>query len=192
MSPTLIVTFGYEEIHRKRKILFDQICNEISMDCKKHHGLKKILDSQKFGRERIFFWYFDTSISRLIRWSRFFWTPLLKTFFFCRGPLGPPFESRRGPELWLISKNSCHLLLLWHLGKKKSRERGKFDLIKSAMRSPWNVKKVMDFKKFWTLKNFKENEFFFGILTPVYLDWSDDPDSFEPPFQKPFFLGGSP
>ena len=26
---------------------------------------------------------------------------------------------------------------------KKSRERGKFDLIKSAMRSPWKVKKVL-------------------------------------------------
>jgi len=83
-------------------------------------------------------------------------------------------------------------VLLCHLGMKKSREKGKFDLIESAMRSPWNVKKVMDLKKFWTLKNFKENEFFFCILTLVYLDWSDDPDSFEPPFQKPFFWGGAP
>ena len=72
----------------------------------------------------------------------------------------PPFESRRGPELWLISKSSCHLLLLWHLDMKISRERRKFHLIKSAMRSPWIVKSIMDLKRFWTLKNFKENEFF--------------------------------
>ena len=42
------------------------------------------------------------------------------------------------------------------------------------------------------MKNFKENEFFFGILTLVYLDSSDDPDSFEPPFWKPFFFAGGP
>ena len=50
----------------------------------------------------------------------------------------------------------------------------------------------MDLKGFWTLKNLEENDFFFGILTLVYLDSSDDPDSFEPPFREPFFFQGAP
>ena len=78
------------------------------------------------------------------------------------------------------------------MGLKKSTERGKFYLIKSAMRSPWIVKSIMDLKGFWTLKDLEENDFFFGILTLVYLDSSDDPDSFEPPFREPFFFSGSP
>ena len=44
---------------------------------------------------------------------------------------------------------------------KKSRERGKFDLIKYAMRSPWNVKKVMDFKKILDSEKFQGKRIFF-------------------------------
>ena len=65
-------------------------------------------------------------------------------------------------------------------------------MIKSSMRSPWIVKSIMDLKRFWTLKNLEENEFFFGILTLVYLDSPDDPDSFESPLLKTFFFAGGP
>ena len=53
----------------------------------------------------------------------------------------------------------------------------------------------MDCKKHHVLKKILDSEkfgrerIFFGILTLVYLDSSDDPDSFEPPFREPFFFG---
>ena len=115
--------------------------------------------------------------------------PFENLFFFCRGPLGPPFESRRGPKLWLISKSSCHLLLLWHLGMKKSRERGKFDLIKSAMRSPWNVKKVMDLKKILDSEKFQGKRIFFWYFdTSIFrlIRWSR---FFWTPLSRTFFFG---
>ena len=118
--------------------------------------------------------------------------PSFENLFFCRGPLGPPFESRRGPELWLISKNSCHLLLLWHLGMKKSRERGKFDLIKSAMRSPWNVKKVMDLKKILDSEKFQGKRIFFWYFDTSIsrlIRWSR---FFWTPLSRTFFFWGAP